>query len=168
MIIKDLLNFIYAIAAVATAVGVFLAWWQIKLGKKQAETQFEDELAREYRNIAKRLPVKALLGEDLDAEEYDKALADFYHYIDLSNEQVFLRQNKRISSETWENWCDGIKSNLTRIAFKRGWDEIKSKATGSFEELRRLEETGFKDDPYKWRKIYFKKKEWVKGIKGSP
>jgi hypothetical protein len=139
------------IASVATAVAVFFAWWQIRLAKRQAITQFEDSLGREYREIAQRIPVKALLGEEIEEKLYEKALDDFYHYIDLTNEQVFLRQNNRITLKTWENWCDGIKSNLSRPAFKKAWAQIKSRATESFNELRRLEASDFKDDPFKWR-----------------
>jgi hypothetical protein len=142
---------ITTVASVATAFGVLFAWWQIRLAKQQAITQFEDGLAREYRNIAQKIPVKALLGGEIEEKDYEKALDDFYHYIDLTNEQVFLRQNNRITLKTWENWCDGIKSNLSRPAFKRAWTEIKLRATDSFNELRRLEASGFKDDPCKWQ-----------------
>jgi hypothetical protein len=139
------------IASVATALGVVFAALQIALTRRQARTQFEDGLAREYRELAQRIPVKALLGETIDDKDYANALDELYRYIDLSNEQVFLRQNNRISHKTWENWCDGIKSNLSKPAFKKAWAEIKSRATESFNELRRLEASGFKDDPRKWR-----------------
>jgi hypothetical protein len=147
---NDVLSLVGVIASGATAVGVLLAWDQIRVAKQQAKTQFEDGLAREYREIAQRIPVKALLGEDLDDAEYDKALADLFRYIDLCNEETFLRQNGRISDETWETWCDGIKSHLSRVVFKKAWKDIKSRTTDSFQELRRLEASGFKDDPRSW------------------
>ncbi|MFL5800513.1 MAG: hypothetical protein ACJ8CR_02090 [Roseiflexaceae bacterium] len=78
-----------AAGSVATAVGIFFAWWQIRLAKRQAQTQFEDGLAREYRDIAMRLPIKALLDENLFGIEYQQALDELYHYIDLTNEQIF-------------------------------------------------------------------------------
>lgn len=146
----DLLDWVTAIGSIATAIGIFFTWRQIRLAKQQAATQFEDSIAREYREIASQLPVKALLGEELDEKEYNQALDDLYHYIDLSNEQTFLRQNERISLETWEFWCDGIESNLSRPAFRRAWGEIKSRTDDSFAELRRLEASGFKDDPHSW------------------
>jgi hypothetical protein len=144
------LELITALASLATAIGVLLAWWQIRLAKQQATTQFEDNIVREYREIALRLPVKALLEEQLDDAEYLQELENFYHYIDLTNEQIFLRQQNRINVKTWENWRDGIKSNLAKPAFKRAWDEIKLRAPDSFEELRRLELVDFKTDPVKW------------------
>jgi hypothetical protein len=108
------------IASVATAVGVFLAFRQLRLTKQQAITSFEDTISREYRELTTSIPTKALLGKELSDTEHEKALDGFYHYIDLSNEQIFLRQRGRVSLETWEFWRDGIKSNLCRPAFKRG------------------------------------------------
>ena len=80
----------------------------------------------------------------------NQALNEFYWYFDLSNEQVSLRHNKRISLETWINWRGGIASNLSRIAFQRAWEEIKRRSDKDFAELRRLEASGFKDDPALW------------------
>jgi len=77
--------YVSAFANVATAVGIFFAWWQIKNSKNLAITQFEDSMAKEYREIAQRLPTKALLGEQLEQEEYRDSLDDFFHYIDLTN-----------------------------------------------------------------------------------
>ena len=144
-------DWISSIANCVMAVGVFLVLWQIRLSKKLATTGFEDSMAKEYRELAAKIPTKALLGEDLTQEEYEKTFDDFYHYIDLSNEEVFLRQKDRISKECWTYWCDGIRSNLSRPAFKRAWEEIKSRASDSFNELRRLEASDFKDDPCSWK-----------------
>jgi hypothetical protein len=129
--------------------GLFLTFWQVRLVKKLATTQFEDTLGREYRELAGRLPTKALLGEELTNEEYAAALDEFIHYIDLCNEQVFLRRCERITLTTWEYWRDGIRTNLEQPAFARAWAEIKNRST-NFRELRRLELEGFQSDPAKW------------------
>lgn len=125
-----------------------IAQEQIKSGQDQARTRFEDDLAREYREIAQGIPVKALLGEELDGKEYADALDSFYHYIDLSNTQIFLRQEGRVSRETWESWREGIEWNLSRPAFGSAWNDIKLKTEGIFRELRQLEEKKFKGDPH--------------------
>ncbi len=134
----------------ATAVGVFLACWQLHRSTLQARTDFEDDLAREYRALARKIPPNALLGLELNQDEQARALKLFYHYVDLSNEQTFLRMNGRVSRETWLFWCDGIQSNLERPAFKKAWEEIKVRAPKSFEELRRLERCNFIEDPNQW------------------
>jgi hypothetical protein len=43
----NLLDLVATVASIATAVGIFFAWWQIRLAKQQATTQFEDSLAGE-------------------------------------------------------------------------------------------------------------------------
>ena len=50
------------IASVATAIGVLIAAWQLWEARRQGRTEFEDGLAREYREIAQRIPVDAPPG----------------------------------------------------------------------------------------------------------
>jgi hypothetical protein len=52
---------IQSIASIATAVGVGIAAWQLRLAKQQEESQFDDSFAEQYRAIADRLPLDALL-----------------------------------------------------------------------------------------------------------
>src|SRR4051794_20458991 len=94
-------DLVTAIASAATAVGVLLAAAQLWMAARQATTQFEDTLNAQYRDIARRLPVAALLGEALQEDAYQDALPDFYHYFDLSNEQAFLHLKGRVRSSTW-------------------------------------------------------------------
>lgn len=49
---------VQAVASVVTAGGIFLAFWQLVLTKRIAASQCEDQLAAEYREIIRRLPVK--------------------------------------------------------------------------------------------------------------
>lgn len=94
--------------------------------------------------------MEALLGKELTLDEAKKARDGIYFYVDLSNEQVFLRQNGRVSDATWILWRDGIGSNLSRPAFEEAWKEFKKEAPNIFLELRRLEESDFKNDPKGW------------------
>lgn len=125
------------VASVATAVGVIVAAWQLALSKGQASTQFEDSLNMQYREIIRRLPINALLGSKLEPEVQQEALADFYHYFDLSNEQAFLRRLGRIRKRTWEDWREGMTQNLARPAFAAAWQEITKRSPG-FNDLREL------------------------------
>jgi hypothetical protein len=146
----DILNIINAAGSGATAIALIAVVVQIFLSQRQEVTEFEDDLNREYREIIARIPVKAMFGEKLSDDEYECAFPYLYRYIDLSNEQVFLRKKKRISKNTWNFWSEGIKSNLERHAFKKAWKEIKDRAELSFFELRQLEESDFLEDPRKW------------------
>lgn len=147
-----------AIGSIATAIAVLVAAWQLYRGSLQARTNFEDDLSREYRELARCIPVKALLGGELGVEEFEQAFPRLYQYIDLTNEQIFLRMNGRISKTTWFNWRDGIKSNLERPAFAQAWARIKEGSKGSFAELRRIEASGFSSDPRRW--VSARKKLW--------
>jgi hypothetical protein len=149
--VSPVVDLLGLIASAATAFGVVMAWWQVREARRQAVTSFEDSMSREYRDIAQKLPVAALLGDPLSEEELTSNLDDFYHYIDLTNEQVFLRQRGRVRADTWANWRDGIQTNLSRPAFRAAWERIKEKAPNSFEELRRLEAERYGSDPRKWK-----------------
>ena len=142
-------DWISAFASVIAACGVFLAFWQLRISKNIAQLEFEDGLAKEYRELAANIPTKALLGVELSEEEFQKSFDELYRYIDLTNEQVSLRQRGRINKEAWINWLSGIKSNLSLPPFKRAWSEIKEKSK-SFQELRRLENENFELDPKSW------------------
>lgn len=131
-----MLNLLSAIASVATAVAVIVAAWQLMLSRRQAVTAFEDSLAKEYRDLAAKIPVKALLGKPLDDAEFSDCFDTLYHYIDLCNEQAFLKNSGRISKATWAFWRGGIASNLRRPAFARAWSEIAAGSVGDFTELR--------------------------------
>ena len=139
-----------AIAACVAAVGVWYARHQLKTSREIAQLQFEDALAKEYRELAGELSKRALLGETLLDVEYEDAFDELYRYFDLSNEQVSLRKRGRITPEVWFSWAEGMESNLALPAFARAWAEIKQRST-SFEELRRLEREQFKIDPKEWR-----------------
>ncbi len=149
MELKIILEVIQAVGAIGTAVGVLFAWHALRQTKEQSLTEFEDEFPREYRQLSQELPIKALLGEELTDSEHMKSMRAFFHYFDLCNEEVFMRQNRRVSEPTWLNWRGGIRSNLRLPAFKRAWSEINGKI-GSFAELKKLEESKFEDDPVNW------------------
>ena len=127
-----------AIAAVATAIGVGIAAWQLVDAKREAQSRFEEGLTEQYRAIAAGLPLDALLGKPLSDDELGSCLRAFYHYFDLSNEQAFLRARKRVRKDTWANWREGIEQHLNRPAFQAAWLRLAPSPDGSFDELRRL------------------------------
>jgi hypothetical protein len=132
------LEYLNGASSLATAVGVFLAGWQLRATKQQQQSSFEDSFTSQYREIVHSLPLPAMLGEALADDELKAALPAFYRYFDLCNEQAFLREKKRIRTDTWLEWTEGIKQNLNRPAFRDAWLEIDSRADGSFDELRQL------------------------------
>jgi hypothetical protein len=144
-----MLDFITAAASLVTALGIFLAFWQLKLTSRIAQLQFEDGLSREYREICTSIPADVFLGRKLTEEQHRELFDEFYRYIDLSNEQVALRVMNRINKSTWQSWGDGIKHNLQLPGVQKAWEEIKN-ATPLFKELRRAEASNFSEDPRSW------------------
>ena len=138
-----------AIGVCIAALGVCIAAWQILESRKLAQTSFEDGLDQQYRKLAMDIPVDALIGKPINNKK-DELREIIYNYLDLCNEQTYLRQKKRISKNRWKDWNDGIKDNLSKPAFKEVWDEIKEKAPTTFTALDLLEKGEFKIDPAKW------------------
>jgi hypothetical protein len=129
----------------ATAIGVLIACSQIRATKRLHLVQFEDGLTRQFRDVMDRLPVEALLGEQLAELHLKKHLRCFYRYFDLANEQVFLRSEGRVSKSTWNTWHDGILTLMSLPAFERAWKIISGKDSTRFDELRLLEAGRYKD-----------------------
>jgi len=139
-----------AVGSIATAIGVLFGAWQIRLSKKQAQAEFEDHLDQQYRTLSMELPVDVLIGKEPKVGEEERVRELVYNYLDLSNEQVYLRAKGRITRLTWEIWCSGMQAHLERPAFNRVFVEI-SGACG-FSYLRRLVSSDYKSDPVNWFK----------------
>jgi hypothetical protein len=130
-----------AVTSIATVVLVFLVWQQIRLARKQATTTFEDSLTEQYRGIMENIPTDIWLGSELKAlneERRDRCRDAIYRYIDLSNEQAFLHDKKRVADVAWSEWIDGIKVNMKLPAFAEVWTQVKEKCPESFKEFRLL------------------------------
>jgi hypothetical protein len=129
------------LASLATAAGVVLVAVQLVFGRLQRRTSFEDDLAREYRELAARLPAPAFF----DVEDprrplppLDECLEHYVRYFDLSNQQVFLRMEGRVGKKTWGLWADGIRDNLERAGFRTAWEYIRRHSERSYNELASL------------------------------
>lgn len=144
------LQTVASLTGIATSTSLIIAFSQWRLAARNSQMSFEDSLAREYRQVTNRVPVRALLGESLSAEELENSLPAFYWYFDLTNEQVFLRRHRRVSDQTWASWADGIRRTMGRPAFAQAWLQIQRGPIGPFAELRRLAKAGFAEDPARW------------------
>ena len=139
------------IASIATAFGVGIAAWQIWESRKLAQTTFEDSFDQQYRSLAMQIPVDALIGRAVIDEERRAVREKLYNYLDLCNEQIYLRMKKRVCHARWVEWCDGMKENLEKTAFSEVWEEIKKESPQTFSFLAQLEKRSFKCDPAKWQ-----------------
>ena len=78
-----------AVGSIGTAIAVLVAASQVRKSTQQARTDFEDELAREYRELTRSMPVEVLLGADVSDQQFEAAFGSLYHYRDLSNRRCF-------------------------------------------------------------------------------
>jgi hypothetical protein len=62
--------------------------------------------------------------QTLAQEQQQRCRDAIYRYIDLSNEQAFLHEKKRVTDEAWIEWRTGIKGNMELPAFKEVWLEV--------------------------------------------
>ena len=136
--------------SIATVAGIFIAAWQLYLTQRQAAISFEDSLAYEYRRLASTIPTSAFLGEEFDDQVMAEHIDEFYHYFDLCNSQIFMRQHGRISKKTWLFWQEGIATNLARPSFKKAWAYVSQRSGSDFSELKRLAKGNYMEDPRKW------------------
>lgn len=71
-------EWISTIASVVSVLGVFLVGRQLVFTKKIAQLVFEDNLEKEYRDLAAQIPTKDLLDSDLNDDKYRQAFDDFF------------------------------------------------------------------------------------------
>jgi len=139
-----------SIISVFTAIGVLLAAFQLRVSSNIAQSEFEDSIDQQYRQLAKDIPVDVLIGKTVTPDKIENTRELIYNYLDLCNEQVFLRKKKRVRKDTWNDWCSGIESNLGKIEFQKVWAEIKLESPETFSFLEKLEDSKFRKDPAKW------------------
>jgi hypothetical protein len=129
------------LASAATAVGVVFVFSELLLGRLQTRTALEDDLAREYREIASHIPFAAFFDvpdADRPAPDVHTCLEQYVRYFDLCNQQVFLRMRRRVSRQAWELWADGIQDNFARDEFRDAWAYVRRHSPRSYNELASL------------------------------
>lgn len=136
-----------AVGSLATAVAVIVAAIQIWYATRQEKTEFEDSLAKEYREILGALPPSVLLQDPTAEQAADSHFVVLYRYLDLCNEQTFLRSKGRIRASTWTDWSLGIRSNLDKHGFKEAWLKVRGK---SFDDLNDLIANDYRDPRQRW------------------
>ncbi|HAS6629946.1 hypothetical protein P3377_18980 [Vibrio parahaemolyticus] len=114
-------------SVVITAIGVLFALKQLKVTQNIAQTEFENSIDQQYRQIIQNIPVDILIGKDHIAQGDVREL--IFNYLDLCNEQIYLYSKSRISEERWGDWSSGIKLNLQNKAFLSVWDEVRDGAS---------------------------------------
>jgi hypothetical protein len=127
-----------------------VALYQVWKNTEQSKTTFEDSLSKEYRDIARNIPYNALIGKELDDNEKNQASNEIFNYMDFCNEQIFLRKSGRVRKNTWNNWQEGMCTNLSLPIFVSVSEEVFNALPDTFVELRKVIEQNFNTDPNNW------------------
>jgi hypothetical protein len=131
-LVVDLLRIILEyggpVGSILTGLGVIFIFWQAYQRSKQFTTEVEDKLTGEYREIVASGPTEAFLGGEID-DNKDNINEDLHRYLDLTNQQIWLRCYGRVSRSTWENWDDGIQEHIKNQQIAETFDEINSTYT---------------------------------------
>lgn len=131
------------VATWLAGIAVAFAWTQIRTARQLSQSEFEDDLSREYRSIVGTLPPTAFYTDTdgtVGTLENDEIARAFYRYFDLSNEQLFYARQGRVSESTALQWREGIEGNIRSLpAFAGAWTTIAARIPDDyFEDLRAL------------------------------
>jgi hypothetical protein len=145
----SLVNSIQAVGSLLTGFGALIVIFQLYQRRRQFKTEFEDKLTSDYREIIYEIPVESLLDEEHD-RDVEQNLKDYYRYIDLTNDQIFLRKEGRVSKSTWEEWAAGIEANFKLEDFNKSWKIIHDSNPDIFNEIQNFLDPDMHDDPRYW------------------
>jgi len=138
------------ITSVATAIGVFVAAWQLWEARKVSQSSFEDHLDEQYRQLAYAIPVDVFLSKKIDKKTRNTAREWVYNYLDLCNEQIYLRMKNKISHDRRREWESGIRQNIRRPFFAEVLQEVEDDSLETFTYLERLIQEDYNTDPKNW------------------
>lgn len=129
------------VAAIATMLGgvsIILALVQLRHQSAIARSTFENLFVQAYQELVQKMPTKIFLGETLSVSERQASIGAMFHYLDLCNTQAYHRRQGRVSEATWQEWRDGIISNLARPELQNFWAYVATKSPGEFQDLRNV------------------------------
>lgn len=135
-----LLDSLSDISSIATAVGVLVGAYHLTVYQRQARTDFEDAVAKEFRDLLQALPADAYLGKPLHPDVMTAHLNVFIRYFDLCNNQVFYWQQRRVTAACWINWQDGICGLMKKPAFRQAWEHMMTAGAYTTEDFIGLRE----------------------------
>lgn len=116
------------VTAIAAAVGLWFVFWQLRGLNRQTKLQTYSDYTRRYEAIVARLP------EDVNSDsfvligrgDYEPTMRAMRSYFDLCFEEWDLHKKKLIDDSFWNTWKGGIKTAMSKPAFKQAWEITKN------------------------------------------
>lgn len=132
---SDWISLLSAIATIASTVLAFFALWkqlqkvneQLALQNQQLQLQQFADYTKRYQEIVFRFP-EEINQPDFklaDHEEYRAVMRSMRSYFDLSFEEWQLHARGFLDETTWQVWRGGMKTALSKTAFRQAWSIIK-------------------------------------------
>lgn len=132
---SDWIALFSALATFLSTIVAFVALWkqlqkvnqQLALQNQQLQLQQFADYTKRYQDIVFRFPEEInqpdfqLVGHP----EYRAIMRCMRSYFDLSFEEWQLHQREFLDKQTWQVWRGGIKTALSKTAFREAWKIIK-------------------------------------------
>ena len=117
--------------ALFTFLGVVVVWCQLRSLSQQTRLQNFSDYTKRYQEIVLNFP------EDINSESFsfeeradrEKTMRYMRAYFDLCFEEWYLYKSGLIGSEFWCIWEGGIKTAVSKSAFRQAWKIIKNSNT---------------------------------------
>ncbi len=113
----------------ATAIGgIVLVVSQLRILNRQLKLQIYADYTKRYQEIILHFP------EDINSpsfsldgrSDYEKTMRYMRVYFDLCYEEWDLYRKGLIPNDLWSSWEAGMKTAMTKTAFKQAWDVVEA------------------------------------------
>ncbi len=122
-----------ALTAVATTGGAIFVVLQLRSLRKQINLQNYSDYTKRYQEIILNFPENVNSPDfklsSLNKDSRDKTMRYMRAYFDLCFEEWDLNNRRLIDKSSWKVWEGGIKTALSKTAFKQAWKVINESGT---------------------------------------
>lgn len=116
------------VAAVAAVAGVIGLGAQLRGVDRQIRLQTYSDYTRRYEFLVAKFP------EDINfasfvlrtRTDYASVMRTMRSYFDLCFEEWDLNENCLITKSVWKTWLTGMKTAMSKPAFRQAWDRVKA------------------------------------------
>ncbi|RYU62455.1 hypothetical protein EWI61_02920 [Methylolobus aquaticus] len=132
---SDWIALLSAAATLLSTIVAFVALWkqlqkvnlQLQLQNQQLQLQQFADYTKRYQEIVFRFPeeINESTFQLKDHQEYRSIMRCMRSYFDLSFEEWQLHKRGYLDSATWDVWRGGMKTALSKTAFRQAWAVIK-------------------------------------------
>lgn len=122
----------FAVACITAIISICIYW-------RQQKQLFFERYTERYQHIMEHLP--EWVYDDADECNVDRLreenLTPFVRaYFDLCSEEYYLYTKKRIDSEVWREWEEGMRIAFNHKVFREYWEYTSIKSFAGYSQFR--------------------------------